>query len=41
MIILVIEGVDLVIDIIEYVYLGLVGSDYDSYVRLNIVMKWV
>ena len=41
MIILATEGVDLAIDTIEHVYLGLVGSDHDSYARLNTAMKRV
>ena len=41
MIILATEGVDLAIDTIEHVYLGLVGSDHDSYERLNAAMKRV
>jgi len=41
MIVLATEGVDLAIDTIEHVYLGLVGSDHDSYVRLNKAMKRV
>nr|WP_256253913.1 YggN family protein [Alteromonas sp. V450] len=41
MIVLATEGVDLAIDTIEHVYLGLVGSDHDSYERLNIAMKRV
>jgi hypothetical protein len=41
MIVLATEGVDLAIDTIEHVYLGLVGSDHDSYERLNAAMKRV
>ena len=41
MIVLATEGVDLAIDTIEHVYLGLVGSDHDSYERLNGAMKRV
>ncbi|WP_420935167.1 DUF2884 family protein [Alteromonas sp. A081] len=41
MIVLATEGVDLAIDTIEHVYLGLVGSDHDSYERLNNAMKRV
>ncbi|BFT29388.1 hypothetical protein D210916BOD24_05640 [Alteromonas sp. D210916BOD_24] len=41
MIVLATEGVDLAIDTIEHVYLGLVGSDHDSYERLNTAMKRV
>ncbi|WP_425514623.1 YggN family protein [Alteromonas lipotrueiana] len=35
MIILATEGVDLAVDTIDHVYLGLVGSDHDSYERLQ------
>lgn len=41
MIVLATEGVDLAIDTIEHVYLGLVGSDHDSYERLNSAMSRV
>ncbi|MFY0667897.1 MAG: YggN family protein [Alteromonas stellipolaris] len=41
MIVLATEGVDLAVDTIESVYLGLVGSDHDSYERLNSAMKRV
>lgn len=41
MIVLATEGVDIAIDTIEHVYLGLVGSDHDSYERLNAAMKRV
>lgn len=41
MIVLATEGVDLAIDTIEHVYLGLVGSDHESYERLNTAMKRV
>ncbi len=41
MIVLATEGVDLAIDTIDHVYLGLVGSDHDSYERLREAMKRV
>lgn len=41
MIVLATEGVDLAIDTIEHVYLGLVGRDHDSYERLNTAMSRV
>lgn len=41
MIVLATEGVDLAIDTIEHVYLGLVGSNHDSYQRLNSAMTRV
>lgn len=41
MIVLATEGVDLAADTIEHVYLGLVGSDHESYERLSRAMKRV
>ncbi|MEW9799331.1 YggN family protein [Alteromonas sp. CYL-A6] len=41
MIVLATEGVDLAIDTIDHVYLGLVGSDHDSYERLRKAMERV
>ncbi|NDV89719.1 DUF2884 family protein [Alteromonas sp. 345S023] len=41
MIVLATEGVDLAIDTIEHVYLGLVGSDHESYERLHLAMRRV
>ena len=38
MIVLATEGVDLAIETIDHVYLGLVGSDHDSYERLHKAM---
>lgn len=41
MIILATEGVDLAIDTIDHVYLGLVGSDHESYEKLRTAMQRV
>ncbi|GEA12241.1 hypothetical protein KUL49_26160 [Alteromonas sp. KUL49] len=41
MIVLATEGVDLAVDTIERVYLGLVGRDHESFERLNSAMKRV
>ncbi len=41
MIILATEGVDLAVDTIDHVYQGLVGSDHDSYERLQAAMSRV
>ncbi len=41
MIVLATEGVDLAIETIDHVYLGLVGSDHDSYERLHKAMERV